>query len=66
MLLQPLMTATANNRQNIDDKARFLFFYRSILTQPLHNNVPTPALESLDLSALLNLAERPSLAPEYC
>ena len=26
----------------------------------------TPALESLDLSALLNLAENPSLAPQHC
>lgn len=52
MLLQPPMTATASDRQNMDDKARFLLFYCSIPAPPpplLCNNTPNPAFESLDL-----------------
>lgn len=40
MLLQPLMTASASNRQNIDDKARFLFFYHPISMQPPPSQCP--------------------------
>lgn len=67
MLLQPLTAATAKQQTKHWWQSTFsllLQFYYD--PPPRCDNIPTPVFESLDLSALWNLAEHPSVAPEYC